>query len=201
LSPDVADQFHLKATRGAIITDITPDGPAAKAGLKGDDVILDFNGKPVADSRSLGFAVAAAEPGTEATVRLLRDGKEETVTVKVGQQPGDQQLASAGGEAGNNSVLNGVEVSDLDAAARNEFDVPARVHGALVTDVDASSASAEAGLTAGDVIMEIDHQPVRSADDAVKLTDHAKSRKTLLKLWSRGGIHFLVVDESDDKSS
>ena len=201
LSPDVADQFHLKATRGAIVTDISPDGPAAKAGLKGDDVILDFNGKPVADSRSLGFAVAATEPGAEAQVRLLRDGKEETVTVKVGEQPGDQQLASANSGGGDNSVLNGVEVTDLDAAARNEFDVPARVHGALVTDVDANSASAEAGLTAGDVIMEINHQPVRSADDAVKLTDHAKSRKTLLKLWSRGGIHFLVVDESNDKSS
>jgi Do/DeqQ family serine protease len=201
LSPDVAEQFQLKSDRGAIVTDVSPDSPAAKAGLKGDDVILDFNGKPVTDSRSLSFAVADTTPGREATVRILRDGKEENLQVKIGEQPGDQQLASASATKGDNSVLNGVEVTDLDAASRNEFDVPPRVHGALVTDVDPTSASAEAGLSAGDVIMEINHQPVRSADDAVRLTEHAASRKTLLKLWSRDGIHFLVVDETNDKSS
>jgi len=201
LAPDVAEQFHLKSGRGAIVTDVSPDSPAAKAGLKGDDVVLDFAGQPVTDSRALSFAVAGTEPGKEETVRILRDGKEENLTVKVGEQPGDQQLASASSSAGDNSVLNGVEVTDLDAASRNEFDVPSRVHGALVTDVDSSSASAAAGLAAGDVIMEIDHQPVRSADDAVRLTEHAASRKTLLKLWSRDGIHFLVVDETAGKSS
>ena len=180
---------------------MTTDSPAAKAGLKSDDVVLDFNGKPVTDSRSLSFAVAAVEPGREVKMRVLRDGKDETVTVKVGEQPGDRQLASASAGNSDNSVLNGVEVTDLDAASRNEFDVPPRVHGALVTDVDSSSVSAEAGLAPGDVIMEINHQPVRSADDAVRLTEHAASRKTLLKLWTQGGIHFLVVDETNDKGS
>ena len=74
-----------------------------------------------------------------------------------------------------------------------------QVHGALVTDVDQSSASAAAGLAPGDVIEEINHHPVRSADEAVKLTEDAKSKKTLLKLWSRDGTRFLVIDESDDK--
>jgi serine protease Do len=201
LTPDLAEQFHLQSNRGAIVTDISADSPAAKGGLKSDDVVLDFNGKPVTDSRGLSFAVAAIEPGREVKMRILRDGKEDTVTIKVGEQPGDKQLASASGGDNDNSVLNGVEVSDLDAASRNEFDVPSRMHGALVTDVDSSSVSAEAGLTAGDVIMEINRQPVGSADDAVRLTEHAKSRKTLLKLWSRGGIHFLVVDETNDKAS
>ena len=201
LSPDLADQFHLKATKGAIITDVTGDSPAAKAGLKSDDIIEELDGRPVADSRALGFAVAALAPGREVPLKVLRDGKEETITVKIGEQPGDRQLARADGGEHDNSVLNGVEVTDLDAGSRNEFDVPPRVHGALVTDVDSSSVSAEAGLAPGDVIMEIDHQPVRSADDAVRLTEHAPSRKTLLKLWSRGGIHFLVVDETNDKGS
>ena len=98
-------------------------------------------------------------------------------------------------------MLDGVEVGDLDPAARQEFEVPARVHGALVTNVDPSSAAAESGLAPGDVIQEINRQPVRSADDAVKLTEHAESRKTLLKLWSHGAIHFLVVDETDSKPS
>ena len=65
----------------------------------------------------------------------------------------------------------------------------------------AAAAAAEAGLAAGDVIQEINHQAVRSADDAVRLTEHAESRKTLLRLWSHGATHYLVVDETDSKSS
>jgi serine protease Do len=198
VTPDLAEQFHLKASKGVIISDVTPDSPAAKAGLKSNDVVLDYNGKPVPDSRRLKFAVAATEPGHEVKLRLLRDGQEETVAVKVGELPGDKQLTGASGSK-DNGVLDGVEVSDLDAASRNEFEVPAHLHGALVTSVDPSSAAAEAGLAPGDVIEEINHQPVHSADDAVRLTEHAESRKTLLKLWSHGATHFLVVDETDSK--
>jgi serine protease Do len=75
------------------------------------------------------------------------------------------------------------------------------VHGAVVSNVDPSSAAAEAGLAPGDVIEEINRQPVRTADDAVKLTERAGNRKTLLKLWSHGSTHFLVVDETDGKPS
>ena len=200
VTPNLAEQFHLKSSKGVIISDVTPDSPAAKAGLKGDDVILDYNGKPMKDSRQLKFAVAATEPGNEVKIRLLRDGKEETVTVKVGDLPGERSRISAS-EGKDNDVLDGVEVADLDAGARNEFEVPARVRGALVTNVDPSSAAAGAGLAPGDVIQEINHQPVRTADDAVRLTEHAESRKTLLKLWSRGGTHYLVVDETDGKPS
>ncbi|HUL55006.1 MAG TPA: DegQ family serine endoprotease [Opitutaceae bacterium] len=200
VTPNLAEQFHLQSPKGAIVSDVTPDSPAAKAGLKSDDVILDYNGKPLKDSRQLKFAVAATTPGSEVKVRLLRDGKEETVSVKVGELPGEKQRVAASG-SGDNDVLDGVEVSDLDAGARNEFEVPARVHGALVTNVDPGSAAAEAGLAPGDVIQEINHQPVRTADDAVRLTEHAGSRKTLLKLWSHGGTHYLVVDETDGKPS
>ena len=200
VTPDLAEQFHLKTSKGVIISDVTPDSPAAKAGLKSGDVVLDYNGKPAPDSRRLKFAVAATEPGHEVKLRLLRSDKEETVTVQVGELPGEKQLTSAGGSK-DNGVLDGVEVGDLDAAARNEFEVPSRVHGALVTNVDPSSAAAEAGLAAGDVIQEINQQPVRSADDAVRLTEHSETHKTLLKLWSHGGTHFLVVDETDGKPS
>ena len=200
VTPDLAEQFHLKATKGVIISDVTPDSPADKAGLKSGDVVLDYNGKPAPDSRRLKFAVAATEPGHEVKLRLLRSDKEEAVTVKVGELPGDKQLTRASGSK-DNGVLDGVEVADLDAAARNEFEVPARLHGALVSNVDPASAAAEAGLAPGDVIQEINHQPVRSADDAVRLTEHSETHKTLLKLWSHGGTHFLVVDETDGKPS
>ncbi len=200
LNADLADQFNLKSSAGAIVTDVMPDSPAAKAGLKSNDVILQYDGKPVKDGRSLKFAVAATEPGHEARIDILRDGKADSVTVKVTEVAGERQKASAA-SAGDNDVLNGVEVADLDPGARNEFEIPPRLQGALVTGVDPSSASAEAGLAPGDVILEINRHPVRNADDAVRLTQHGESRKTLLKLWSRGGTHLLVVDETDSKPS
>jgi serine protease Do len=200
LTADLGEQFHLKAADGAIVSDVTADSPAAKAGLKSGDVLLEFDGKPVKDSRQLKFSVAATAPGHEAKVKLLRDGKNEEITVKVGEVPGEKQLTKAG-DSKDTGVLEGVEVADLDAAARNEFEVPARVHGALVSNVDPSSAAAAAGLAPGDVVQEINHQPVRSADDAVRLTEHSETLKTLLKLWSHGGTHFLVVDETDSKPS
>ncbi len=201
ITPDLADQFSLKSSKGVLVGDITPHSPAEKAGLKSGDVVVEYNGRPVADARRFKFAVAATAPGTEVKVRVLREDKPMDVTVKIGDLPGSQELASAASPGQDSGVLDGVEVSDLDAATRNEFDVPARVRGALVSNVDPSSASAEAGLTPGDVIQEIDHQPVLSADDAVKLTEHAGSRKTLLRLWSHGATHFLVVDETDRKPS
>ena len=200
LSPDLADQFNLKSNNGAVVADVTPDSPASKSGLKSGDVILEYEGKQLKDSRQLKFAVAATEPGKKVNIGYLRDGKNETATVTIGELPGEKQAVSAasGGEEG---VLDGVEVADLDAPARNEFEVPSRVHGALVTNVDPSSAAAEAGLAPGDVIQEINHHPIRTADEAVKLTEHAGSRKTLLKLWSHGSTHFLVVDETAGKPS
>jgi serine protease Do len=200
ISPDLADQFQLKSNSGAVVADVKPECPAANAGLKSGDVVLEFEGKPVKDSRQLKFAVAATEPGQKVKLGYLRDGKNETATVTIGEVPGEKQTITASSNQ-DNGVLDGVEVADLDAAARNEFEVPPRVHGAVVANVDPSSPAAEAGLAPGDVIQEINHQPVRTAEEVVKLTEHSGTRKTLLKLWSHGSTHFLVVDETDGKPS
>jgi serine protease Do len=98
----------------------------------------------------------------------------------------------------DNGSLQGVGVADLDSQARQQFNIPENVKGAVVTDVAQDSASAEAGLKAGDVIMEINHHAVASANDAVKLTEHASDNKlTLLRVWSDGGSRYVVVDESN----
>jgi serine protease Do len=197
LTPALAESLSVKRDSGAVVSDVNEDSPADKAGIKSGDVVLQINGKPVADSRALKFSVAELKPGTETDVKILRDGKEQTLKVKVGEIPGEKRLAKAGDDKVDDGVLDGVGVTDLTPAARQEFEIPATIKGALVTEVDPNSPAAEAGLSPGDVIQEINRKPVRSGDDAVKLTEKTESKKTLLKLWNRGGTHYVVVDETE----
>ena len=197
INPALAHQFKLKGNNGALVGDVVPDGPADKAGFKSGDVVTQYNGKPVVDSRHLKLMVGATAPGETAQVKILRDGSEQSLDVKVKELPGSDQLAR--GDASpkqDDDTLQGVAVDNLDGQAREQFKIPPHVKGAIVTQVDANSAAAEAGLKPGDVITEINRHPVKDADDAVKLTEHAKDRTTLLRVWSGNGSHYLVVDEN-----
>jgi serine protease Do len=202
VTPALAEEFKLKTREGALVAEVVAGGPAAKAGLKGGDVITQLDGKAVSDARHLKLAVANFAPGTKVPAEVLRDGKIEKVDLKVSERPGERALAraeSGGGEVSptdDTGTLNGVGVADLDAQARREFDVPARVRGAIVTTVDPTSAAAAAGLQPGDVILEINRHAVQNANEAVKLTEKTESKKTLLRVWSQRGSRFVVVDES-----
>ena len=110
----------------------------------------------------------------------------------------NRSSAVAKNESGNTDqtdTLHGVSVTDLDSRSRQQFNVPENVIGAVVTEVDPASAAAEAGLKPGDVITEINRHPVKNAGDAVKLTERAKDRTTLLRVWSDQGSRYVVVDE------
>jgi serine protease Do len=197
VTPALAQEFKLKNQSGALIGDVVDNGPAAKAGFKPGDVVLEFNGKQVTDSRHLQLAVAGTKPGSKVPVEVLRNGEKKTLDVTIEQLPGTEQLAETNSENGNDTgTLNGVGVSDLDQQHRNEFNIPKDIKGAIVTQVEPGSAAAEAGLKPGDVIEDINHQPVKSADEAVKLTQNTKSKRTLLRVWQKGGSHYIVVDES-----
>ena len=199
VSPALADEFKLKENAGALVSEVMPDSPAAKAGIKDGDVVVAFNGKKVVDSRHLKLAVADTNPGSTVPVEILRDGKKEIVNVTVKPLENKEQLAKNDANNGDdNGTLNGVAVADLDPQARNEFKIPRNVSGAVVTQVDPASPSADAGLKPGDVIQEINHHPVKNADDAVNLTSNTSDKRTLLRVWSNGGSHYVVVDESKE---
>jgi len=201
ITPDLAQEFKLKDNKGALIGDVVPDGPADKAGLKNGDVVTEFNGHPVADSRRMQLEVASTAPGSTVPVTILRDGNKKTLDVTVKQLPGSDKLAEASSSnTEDTGTLNGVEVADLDQQAHQQFNVPKNIKGAVVTQVEPGSAAAEAGLKPGVVIQEINHQPVKSADEAVKLTEKSENNKrTLVRVWADGGSHYVVVDESKNE--
>jgi serine protease Do len=208
INTELADQFKLSTRSGALVADVVPESPADKAGLKGGDVITQFEGKPVLDSRHLKLAVANFTPGQKVSAQVLRENKKIDVQFTVAARPSDRALARADGRGGNlqpdenddAGTLNGVGVGELDPQTRQEFDVPSKVKGALVTSVDPDSPAAAAGLQPGDVIQEINRQPVKTADEAVKLTEKSgETKKTLLRVWSQRGSRFVVVDETEAK--
>jgi len=197
VTPALAKEFQLKDNTGALIGEVVPKGPADKAGLKEGDVVVDYNGRKVTDSRHLKLAVGDTKPGTSVPVKILRDGVSKRVEVTVQQLPGSEKLAQNNSPNGtDNGTLNGVTVGDLDQQTRQELKVPENVKGVVITEVQPDSPAAEAGLKQGDVIQEINHHPVKSADEAVQMTENPKDKVTLLRIWSNGGSHFVVVDES-----
>lgn len=197
LTPALASQFDIKAAHGALVGGVVPNSPADKAGIKSGDVIVQFDGHKVLDSRNLKLAVGDTAPGEHVPVEIVRDGSSKTLEIKVKELPGSDELANGNSESpSDNDTLQGVAVENLDSQSRQQYNIPDHVQGAVVTQVDPNSAAADVGLKPGDVILEINHHAVKDADDAVQLTAHAKSRVTLLHVWSGDGSRYVVVDES-----
>jgi serine protease Do len=206
----LAKQFHLPDQNGALVGDVLTNTPAEKAGIKPGDVIIAFNDKGISDANSLMLAISECSPGTQATVKLLRNGRMKTIIVTLAELPvtmsqsqndRDQNNSDSGSSMAD--ALDGVTVQDLNRGIRQQLKVPGDIRGALVTDVDQDSNSAESGLQRGDVIVEINRQPVNNADDAVKLCRQAKGDQILLKFWRRtgdlAGTHYLSVDNTKKK--
>ncbi len=203
LTPALAGSFELESNQGALVSEVVPNAPAAKAGLKPGDVITGLNGQPVTDASNLRLQVSTFAPGTKIELEVLRDGREQTITATTGERPGSRRGNRDGDElyshdqSTDEGALNGVAVDDLTPAVRNRMNLPGRLEGAVITNVDPESPAARAGLRPGDVILEINKERVKSADDAVALSAKGDSKKTLVRVWSRGSTVFVVVDEAN----
>lgn len=198
LTPKLAKEFNIKNDTGVLVSDVVPKGPADKAGIKNGDVVIEVDNKVIKDSRHLKLEVARIKPGETIPVKINRNGETKTLNVTIKEQTDDNPSGNKESTEMNNDTgtLEGVGVSDLDRQTRQQLGAPTSLKGAVISSVDSDSAAAEAGLKVGDVITEINHHAVRSADDAVRLTEHPKSKKTLLRVWSNGGTRYVVVDET-----
>jgi serine protease Do len=185
LSADLAKSFGLSDAKGALVSSVEKDGPADRAGFKTGDVILEFDGRTVSDSRQLPLIVAGVKPGRDAAVKVWRDGKEQALHVTVGElQP--EKVAFAGAPRGERGKL-GLAVQDLTPEQRKEFDVKG---GVLVGGVDGPAA--RAGLKQGDVVIAVNGEQIESAKQFKSLVDKAPDGKPVALLIQRGDVRLYV---------
>jgi serine protease Do len=199
LTPELGEQFGSYA--GALVAEVTPGGPADQAGLRSGDVITAVNSVAVRDPGQLLLTVSQLRPGASVEVSFVRQGQKQTVTAKLGRRPEEalaqNDAARRDGQNGDQEgVLDGVFVSDLTPQIRDQLQIPARVQGAIITQVDPASASAREGLREGDVIQELNQHLVKNAQEAVRLSEEIKGPKVVARVWRDGQSRFLVIDET-----
>jgi S1-C subfamily serine protease len=187
VNEDIRTELKLPDTSGAIVTGVLKDSAAAKAGLKPYDVITAVNGKKVSDHSHLRFAIAQLRPKSKVTLTIIRDSKEKSIEAVLDES--STRLAASGGvesnepAADNADVLKGVTLGELDSRIRKQRKIPADVQGVLVTRVDAEAPASDQ-LQAGDVIVEVNREPVATADEVRKLAGAGKGRRVMLRVWT-----------------
>jgi serine protease Do len=196
LTDDIAEGFGLPNAHGAIITNITPNGPAAKAGMKNGDLVVGYDGKAVADSRALSRMVADTPIGKTTNIDVLRGGQKSSLKITIARlnespmkPPPGMKKAPPPKVASSKLQRLGLALRLLDGNARNQYHIDPKVQGVVVANVDSGSPAEEKNIRTGDVIVAVHNQPVRSPDDVVKRVDaDAKAgAKVVLLLINRDG--------------
>jgi serine protease Do len=194
VTPANASFFNLKTATGAIAAQVTPDSPASRAGLKNGDVIDSLNGQKIQNGSALQVAVSETTPGTTIELGILRNGSPQTVSVKVGEYKKNAEVASDGDSAAPQKGKLGLAVAELTPDVRQQLHIPSQVNGVAVQSVRPASPAEDAGLTPGDVIVEVDRKPVTSAEQFVSEAHAIPAGKDLLLLvWSQGNASYRVV--------
>jgi serine protease Do len=198
LTPDLAKAFKVDRSVGALISEVSPNGPADSAGLKNGDVVLQYDNKPIESASQLKLRVAETNPGVSVPVEIDRSGETKTVSVVVKERSGSSVAANQTPKPADDGSLNGVTVQDLSSEVRAELKVPGNVQGAVIEEIDPASPSYEAGLRVGDVITEINHRPIKSAQEAVDATSAKPNGQTLVKVYRNGGSQYVAVHEGSE---
>ena len=191
ITPSIAKSLGMDPDRstGALVASVTPNSPAAKAGLKPGDVILKSEGQDIKTVHDLPRLVAKAPIGEKFNMQIRRNGKDMALSATIGElQENQQQQASASGNASPEKAASlGLQLSALDPASRRQFKIPKEVEGAVVADVAQDSPAATLGIQPGDVIESVDQQPVKTPQQAAQALQEASSKGNILLLLNRQG--------------
>ena len=199
IDADLAASLNLPAARGAIVTSVQPGGPAEKAGIKRGDVITTVNNQPIADNNSLRNQVASLAPGATTTVGLLRNGREQSVQVTLAELPNqprpdsEEDSESGDGATGGATSQFGLSLQPLTSDSAQRYGLDATDQGLLVARVDPSSNAAAAGIRQGDLIQEVNRQPVKSVTEFTNAIRQSGSRPALVLIKRRNAVIYLTL--------
>jgi len=211
LTNDLAQGLGLPpGAKGAVVQQVVPKSPAAKAGLQAGDVVVALNGKPVEGSGQLTRGVAAVAPGGIASLGLLRNGQKKEVSVTVAQRPDDEEALARGeypegeqgpgGEAGNKSPRLGIKLQALTPDLARQLKLEGDASGVVVSEVVSGGAAERAGLQRGDVILEVNRQPVSKPEQVVQFAGKTKPGEVVLLRVRRGNNAVFVPVRVPEKS-
>jgi serine protease Do len=187
MTPELAKSYNLSPDKGALVADVTGNSPAANAGLQSGDILLAYN--------DLSLAVAETAVGSTANLKVLRNGTEKEIQVRIGERPADVADNFQSSKAQEHGKL-GVTVENITPELARQLKLSSSA-GAVVTEVRPGSPADEGGLQSGDVIREINRTPVNNAADVVAATQNLKSGDTVrLKIVRQGQTEFLAIELS-----
>ena len=191
VTPELAKAFGLPSTEGALVGDVTPNSPGAKAGLQKGDVIVAMNGQPIGDFEDLRLRISQTSPGTTVKLEVMRNGQKREFNPTLGELPATAEAAT-GSERGENA-MEGVQVEALTPEVAEQLGLPTGARGVVVTQVDPDSPAAGGGIQRGDVIEEVNHKPVNNLQQ-FRAAVHEAGNQPLLLLVNRGGnTSFAVI--------
>jgi serine protease Do len=189
VTPAIAKAFGEKDPRGVLVGDVSPNSPAQAAGLQRGDIILEVNGKPMTGSNQLRMTISMMQPGSEAQLKVVHDGSQRELTIKLHELPTEQ--AENNNQTGDQQALAGIEVANLTPDMAKQLDLPPTTTGVVVKRVNPSSPLADSGLREGDVVQEVNHQPVKNVSDFYNAM-HKDATNPLL-LVNRGGRTLFIT--------
>jgi serine protease Do len=203
ITKDLAKELGLPGNNGAVVSSVTPDSPASRAGVQRGDVIVEFNGRPVTDSDSLVSMVVATKPGTTVPVTIYRDNKRQTLNITPdeldleAEANGGRPPRQNGGEREAPTATDfGMQLEPLTPEIARQLELPRGRGGAIVTDVDRGSIAGNAGIQPNDVIVEVNRQPVTNVSQITRaLQNAAPGRPVFVVVWRDGQEYFITMSK------
>jgi serine protease Do len=192
VTPEHVKFFNMDKASGALVSQVEPDSAGAKAGLKVGDVITAVNSKKVDDAGQLQVVISQQRPGTKVELEIIRDGKSQKVPVTL--EALDARRSDAKPDAEHGKARWGLGLMEMTPDVREQLQLPGNVRGAVVANVQPGSPADNAGISRGDVIVEVNRHSVQSVGDVQReLGGVAQGQDALVLVWTNGGSSFVVL--------